>query len=231
MKTLKSLLLSVLFLVLTTYVTGENLKVRAWHIPEDVLGTHNQLSFNQGAKDVWYFMESLAADHDPLTYKLLHDYEAPCDNLGAFKPVVGGACWEGSHVLADGQHSPFITVNFTDHPLPISVDWPAESLFLNPSPESLAIVAWKSPDSGRVRVMGSFAQFNATCGNGIRWSVDKGGDTLASGDIASGGGSQTFDLKDVTVKRDDVLYFTVDSLGDRFCDEAPLNITITMAKK
>jgi hypothetical protein len=103
--------------------------------------------------------------------------------------------------------------------------------FLNPSEQKLAILAWKSPHIGRIPVTGSFSQFNGTCSNGIGWSVDKVAVTLVSGGIGSGGGAQTFDLKGIPVTTDEVLYFTVDSHGDRFCDEALLNLTITMVSQ
>jgi hypothetical protein len=175
-------------------------------------------------------MEASSRVHNPLTYRLLHDYHAPCDNWGPFTAsVVGAGCWESANVVPDGndQHSPFITVNFTYHPLLFSnIEFPARSILLNPSPTQLAIVAWKSPIADTVHVAGSFTEFNATCGNGVHWSVDEGSKILASGNIASGGGLQSFDLSDITVTKGQALYFSVDSLGDIYCDEAIFNVTI-----
>ena len=215
----------------TTHGVAQSRRAWTWNLPGDVVRSHNQLSFNQGAKGVWFFMESFSTVHDPLTYRLMPDYTAPCAN---WNPLVAGAgCWESTNLNEAGdQHLPFVTVNYTHRPLNLTgIEWPARSLFLNPSPTQLAIVAWKSPIAGTIRVTGSFKQFNGTCGNGIAWSVDKGSHTLASGQIAAGGGTQTFDLKHLGVAEDETVYFTVDSLGDYFCDEAPLDVTITMVMK
>jgi len=222
----QALLCGIFAVLATGSGSAQSNKVHSWNIPADVIGSQNQLSFNQGARGVWFFMEALSTIHDPLTYRLLPAYTAPCAN---WEPVVGAGCWQSANLNASGdQHIPFVTVNFTDHPLNLTgILWPAGTLFLDPAPAQLAIVAWKSPMRGSIRVTGSFTQFNGTCGNGIAWSIDKGGNTLATGQIASGGGTQTFDLTNIQVTEDETLYFTSDSLGDYLCDEAPLNVTIT----
>lgn len=227
----RSILLVIITLFSITFATAQSKKIRTWNIPGDILGGPNQLSFNQGAKGVWFFMEGFSTLHDPLTYRLLHNYTAPCDNWNFAGSIVGIGCWESTN-LSLGQYTPFMSANFTNEPLWMVNHWfPARSLVLNPSETQLAIVAWKSPRAGNIHVTGSVEQFLGFCGNGIHWSVDKGMDALASGDIASGGGQQKFDLTDVKVTTDETLYFTVDSLGSRVCDETPLNVTITMSKK
>jgi len=226
------LLVGVAGLFLLTTAQGREMsdRARVWRIPSDVIRTHNQLSFNQAAQDVWYFMEASSTVHDPLTYRLLPDYTVPCAN---FDPLVGAACWMSTSLNQAGdQHLPFITMNFTNRPLDLTnIEWPARSLFLNPSPTQLAILAWRSPIAAIVRITGSFTQFNSTCGNGIAWSVDIGRHALVSGQISSGAGTQNFDLEHVPVVEDQVIYFTADSLGDYFCDEAPLEVTITTVAK
>jgi hypothetical protein len=83
MKTLAvSILLGTLFASPAAYADskdseGNNAK---WEIPGDILVTSNQISFNQGANDVWYFMESKSLIHDPITYSFLPIYTAPCDH-------------------------------------------------------------------------------------------------------------------------------------------------------
>jgi len=213
------------FLLTTSRGRAMSHETGVWRIPGDVIRTHNQLSFSQGARDVWYFMEASSTAHDPLTYRLLPDYSGPCAN---FDPLVGAACWMSTSLNQTGdQHLPFITMNFTNRPLDLTdIEWPARSLFLNPSPTQLAILAWRSRAAAIVRITGSFTQFNSTCGNGIAWSVDIGSHALASGQIGSGAGTQHFDLEHVRVVEDQIIYFTADSLGDYFCDEAPLEVTI-----
>lgn len=234
MKRIMPLVLLLVFtLSLSTYGRANNKAIQKWNIPGDILGsTPNQVLFNQGAKGVWFFMEGFSTVHDPLTYRLLHNYTAPCDNWNFGGPLfVGIGCWESTN-LSIGQYTPFMSLNFTDHPIwMVNHDFPARSLVLNASETQLAVVAWKSPLAGTINVRGSFEQFLGFCGNGIHWSVDKGADTLASGDIGAGGGLRTFHLSDIKVVKGESLYFTVDSLGDRYCDETPLHVTIVKSKK
>ena len=62
----------------------------SWNLAKDVLATSNEISFSQGANDVWYFLESASLTHDPFTYSRLSHYTVFCD----FDPVAadGSAC-------------------------------------------------------------------------------------------------------------------------------------------
>jgi hypothetical protein len=64
-----------------------------WKLPNDVLGTGNQISFNQAANGVWYFMESSSLAHDILTYRFLPNFTAPC-SYGTLGTSTGIQCWE-----------------------------------------------------------------------------------------------------------------------------------------
>lgn len=232
MKKITKLFLLLFFaLAFTSYGMTNDKAVHKWSIPGDLLGnTRNQVLFNQGVKGVWFFMESFSTTHNPLTYRLLHNYTAPCDNWNLGGPHIGIGCWESSN-FSVGQYTPFMSLNFTYRPIwMVNHDFPARSLVLNASESQLAIVAWESPLTGTVQVSGSFEQFLGFCGNGIHWSVDRGGATLASGDIGPGGGLQTFNLTGISVVKGESLYFTVDSLGDRYCDETPLHVTIVQSE-
>src|SRR5215472_4480793 len=66
-----------------------------WQLPNDVLGTGNQISFNQGANGVWYFMESSSLAHDPLTYRFLPNFTAPCSH-GTAGVQTGVECWNNA---------------------------------------------------------------------------------------------------------------------------------------
>ena len=78
-----------------------------------------------------------------------------------------------------------------------------------------------------VRIRGSFTDNDPNCGNGILWSIDRGGETLLTDDIANGA-AQDFDLTNVRVRNNDVLYFIVDAKGsDYICDSTDLNLTIS----
>src|SRR5215471_17789465 len=84
-----------------------------WELPGDVLGTSNQISFNQGANEVWYFMEGISLVHNPVTYQFLPKYSAVCPSTAG---VVGLACWwdtlEPTNSFAAYPH---IGANVTDH--------------------------------------------------------------------------------------------------------------------
>jgi hypothetical protein len=214
----------------------------AWKLPQDIivpnenqLPNDNQISFTQGTNGGWYFMESSFPHlHNPLAYRFLHNYTAPCDLTPDFAQI-GVACWESADPAPPDfvQHIPAISVNFTDTPKGgiNGLLIPARVLVMNPSELKLAVVGWNSPITGDVRVSGSFTNLNQTCGNGVSWSVDKGGVTLASGQIPKFAPPALFDLSEVTVLKGQVLYFVLDSLGDRYCDETALNLTISTVKR
>jgi hypothetical protein len=99
---------------------------------------------------------------------------------------------------------------------------------MHPTAERLAIVAWKSPMKGAVRVQGSFVDLDPNCGNGIRWSIDRAERTLQSDDLPNAS-AQSFSLPGVQVSEHDVLYFIVDANGDYACDSTALDLTISQA--
>ena len=74
----------------------------------------------------------------------------------------------------------------------------------------LAIVAWKSPITGTVTVSGFFSDIDPNCGDGIVWSVDKGGGArLTSGAIGNGEPPQSYSIAGVPVIAGQALYFVV----------------------
>jgi hypothetical protein len=200
-----------------------------WKLPSDVLGTSNQISFNQGANGVWYFMESSGLEHDPVTYRFLPNYTAPC-SYGSLGVQSGIACWgdasddfhisnfEQPKVLinASGQNQSFLTVNM-----------PANTLAQSPGPSQLSIVAWQSPVNGNVNVVGTYTHLESQT-TGVIWSVDQGSTTLKSGELFTG--SASFSLPRVRVKKGDVLYFTVDPDGNFNFDTTGLELTISRSE-
>jgi hypothetical protein len=91
----------------------------------------------------------------------------------------------------------------------------------------LAIVGWKSPITGTVDVSGFFSDLDPNCGDGIVWSVDKGGGArLTSGTIGNGGPPQSYSLTKISVTAGQVLYFVVGRNRDYFCDSTGVDVTI-----
>jgi hypothetical protein len=200
-----------------------------WKLPDDVLGTTNQISFNQGANEVWYFMESSSLAHDPTTYRFLPNFTAPC-SYGTLGTATGIECWEDAsdafHISnfdqpkvllnASGQNQSFLTVNM-----------PADTLAQSPGPFQLSIVAWQSPVNGNVKVVGTYTHLESQT-TGVIWSVDQESTTLKSGELFTG--SASFNLPRVRVRRGDVLYFTLDPDGNFNFDTTGLELTITRSE-
>jgi hypothetical protein len=199
-----------------------------WTLTTDLLATANQISFNQGSRGVWYFLESRTFVHDALTYRLLPEYRSPC--LSYQDPSLsspdGVSCWIDPAVDATGNSLPLVALNATRSVVrfPDPYDIPPRSVYLHPGTDRLAIVGWKSPVNGRVTLEGSFVDLDTRCGNGVLWSIDKHDTTLKSGDLP-GGGVATFHVR-VNVRRDDALYVIVDPNGDYSCDTTGLELTI-----
>jgi len=200
-----------------------------WNLPNDLLKTSNQISFNQGARGVWYFMQSASFEHDPVLYSFLPDYEALCQiSSGGFpnpETVPGLPCWKNLSQPADNLPQADLNVTNTTQ-VRHGLAFPPHAFAIHPGPTGFAIVAWKSPIRGRVKVSGSFTDLNATCGNGVIWTIDQGKTKLASGEVNAD--SQSFNLSQVHVAPGQVLYFVVDPRnGDYFCDTTQLKLTVT----
>lgn len=206
----------------------EREKHSRWNLAEDVVATANAISFSQGTNGVWYFMESQSFAHDPFTYSLLPHYTVFCD----FDPaaVDGLACLGDAERDVVGNRLPAVGVNFSSNPITISTSLPPlppRSVFMHPGIEKLAIVAWRSPVTGTVRITGSFTGMDPTCGDGVLWSIDKGRNTLRSGAVANGG-TASFALA-TAVKKNQVLYFIVHPNAEYSCDSTNLQLIITRA--
>ena len=197
-----------------------------WELPGDVLDTSNQISFNQEANGVWYFMEGTSLMHDPVTYQFLPKYSAVCP---ASSGVVGLACWwdtlEPSNPLAAFPH---VEVNFTDHAIfdPFSSTHPAHSMTMHPETTRLAVVAWRSPQELKIDIKGTIKSLypSIPCGDGVRWSVEKGTSILASGDTSLS--SSGFSVKGVGVDKGEVIYFIADPKANNQCDSTLISVAI-----
>jgi hypothetical protein len=207
-----------------------------WKLSSDLLATNNQISFNQGANGVWYFLQSSSLKHLPKTYKFLSDYSAPCNSNRAEALIDGVSCWLNPNLDPQGNNAPLVGANFTYHTQfpnlasgdPFAI--PARSVWMHPGFSGLGVIGWKSPISGTVNVVGFFSDLDPNCGNGIIWSVDKGSQTLTTGTIANGGPAQTFSLTGIALRAGQVLYFVVDPNGDYFCDSTGVDVTISTSK-
>ena len=101
---------------------------------------------------------------------------------------------------------------------------------MHPSPAQAAIVAWRSPISGTVRIQGAIRDLHTACGDGVSWRLASGAETLAAGAIPNGGTQTIADhLGRVHVRVDEPLYFVVGpgAAGDHGCDSTGVDLRIT----
>lgn len=201
---------------------SNNGKASVWNLAKDVGASSNQISFNQGSNEVWYFMESHTISHNPSTYQFIPEYYAPARLAGGGDAPDGFSCWQEPSIIAQD-----VCFNFNSTPVTLEgFDVPPGSVDMHPGVDRFSIVAWKSPITGEVKISGLFADLNANCGNGVIASIDKGAATLISLNIDNGS-TRTFSLNKVRVNKGDVLYFIVDPKGEYSCDSTRLDVTVT----
>jgi len=202
----------------------------SWKLPDDLLESGNEISFRQSSQNVWYMMKGASLAHDPTGYSLLPDFELKCVIAPPSAPddaTFGVPCWKD--YSQQSHHLPIMALNVTAGAKWVaggSLQIPARTFTMHPSPTGLAIVAWRSPIDGIVGVSGSFSDLDGGCGNGVLWSVDRDGRRFRAGDIDNGD-SQSFSITKIRVARGQVLYFTVDPKdGNFFCDTTRLEVQI-----
>jgi hypothetical protein len=209
-----------------------------WNLAHDFAVSPNQANPNPdgcGNAGVWSFLDSDPAwfpVHDALTYRLLPEFTASAFGQPGLEQ------WHGTVDLGGVDNKlPAVGINNTGSPQSIlGIDWPAGAVRVHPALHRFAIVGWKSPVTGNVRVTGGVADLQPGGNDGIVWSVDyyDGSTTsiLASGSIPDGGGQLFQDgfgaanLVSVAVNVGDQLYFVVDKWTDLGGDSTGLNVVI-----
>jgi len=105
------------------------------------------------------------------------------------------------------------------------------SIAVHPSPKLAAVVAWKSPVAGELRIHGSLQDADTACGNGVAWELQlRRGNTRE----ALAAGSTDKDKLDaievqgsVRVQPDDVIALVVDPKeGNHACDLTAVELTL-----
>lgn len=212
--------LSVVFLGAPAFADKDPTVELRWNLARDIGRTGNQISFRQGARGVWYFMESHSLTRGVHLYRFIPDYNSPALPASDITIPEGFACWQNpEHVLPD------VCFNFNTSPVTLeNFEVPPRSVDVHPGVDQLTIVAWRSPVRGRIRLSGAFRDLDANCGDGIRWFIDRGNAAQASGEVANGS-AQSFELA-LKVRTGEVLYFIVDPAGDHVCDSTGIDLTI-----
>ena len=152
-----------------------------------------------GNADVWSYLHGADGDHDPDDYLKLVDHRAigPKNwyDRGYVNLFVGAAPGED---------------RLTMHPWGGAEDIRA------------AILAWRSPIAGEVTVTGT-VEVDATCGDGVIFSLDRGPDGLERIPVAFG--SREFSVT-TPIRIGESLYFHVEPGTDATCDTTWLTLRI-----
>jgi hypothetical protein len=200
--------------------TGTPSACTDWNLEIDFRYSPNQENPNRdycNNSNVWSFMESASFTRNPASYSLLPNFTSNLNN------------WLGTYTDQWGTY-PFIgynTLSSSQTPIPSST-----VIEVHPAPSQMAIVAWKSPISGYVSLLGSLTDSDPSCGDGIQWFVDLNSTNLASGSI-SNGTSQSFSsgtggssLNSIAVNVNDMLYVLVHPNGNISCDTTGIELVI-----
>jgi len=192
----------------------------------DIYGV-NPFGDSCGNSDVWRFMKSGLAGASSTPYTLITEYtQAGFD-------VVGLIRWQ-NNLSDDNSQLPIVGINTTNRNQTYKfISWPANTVLVHPSISQDVIVGWHSHIQGIIQIEGSVTDMDPSCGDGISWSIYSDSAKTAQGDI-SNGGKQNFmsgkifkDLKSVSVKRGDYIYFIINAKNSEHCDSTALAVAIT----
>jgi cytochrome c553 len=97
-----------------------------------------------------------------------------------------------THVRDDGDSLPSSVANNTDEVFKyLSITQPPRSIVVHPTPTEGVGVGWRAPDAATITIGGGMADADASCGNGIAWSMvyrEQGVErVLATSEIENGG--------------------------------------------
>jgi hypothetical protein len=150
----------------------------------------------------WFYLYG-GRTHDPATYQLLPTFWVRPD-------------WELWVLLPDFQSA---LVGFNNG-----------QMLLHPGasqPGQNAILGWRSPLGGTVRVQAAISVVGPPCpvpANGISWSLDKGAETVRSGLLDPGGINNV--EQTLTIAAAESLYLIVDDRQDSNCDSTLVRLII-----
>jgi transposase-like protein len=132
--------------------------------------------------------------------------------------------WTGPDALS-------VLANSSDEFVRIPGDMHPHSVGVHPSPKLRAIVGWRSPIAGKLKVTGRVQRAHIGCGNGVTWLVElRRGTTrqrLAAG-VAGGAEEQVFGpLEDLNVQPGDLVSLIVGPRdGEHSCDMTSIGLTV-----
>lgn len=128
--------------------------------------------------------------------------------------------------------TPSLTGNASEQAASFStLTMPGRSVIMHPSPTKEAIVDWRSPINGKLRINGFVADADGSCGNGVEWRIDlvnrNGIANIDKGVIDNGARNEFNPETELTVQPGDLLRFAINPRnGDHSCDSTVIGLTI-----
>lgn len=145
----------------------------SWNLSRDMMSgpvwpfTSNPTAATAPATGVWSFAK-LAAPY--ATYELLTDYKFPCRPANNTPGTL--ACWENPATIR-----PTVAVSPWNPTREFSgaTDYNVIQgmVHLHPDTNARAVISWRSPIAGDVRIFGRVADLDAACGDGVQWRILK----------------------------------------------------------
>jgi hypothetical protein len=132
--------------------------------------------------------------------------------------------WSGDAALS-------ILANSSEQTVSIPGTMKPRSVTAHPSPKLAAVIAWKSPVAGRIKITGSIQDIHTACGNGVAWTlqVRRGNnrETLARG-TSDANKTVAFGVhENVRISPGDAVTVVIDPKnGDHSCDATAVDLVI-----
>lgn len=214
---------------------GNSIECNSWNLAFDFRVYPSQENPNRdscGNRFVWYFMESSTLERASNNYETLENFVADAFGIPGYQQWSGGCVWPNSPNI----FFPSIGINTNEETKTIyTAIHPSKSISVHPcSTESLAIIGWKSPINGVVSISGFVNDLDANGGDGILWFIDKRTQPLAEGAFTDGGQQAFLDvtgsdnLKNITVTKNDFIYFIVHPNTSDFYDTTQIDIQLRL---
>jgi hypothetical protein len=153
----------------------------------------------------------------------LDHFTAKLENAGGYNFVTG---W-------GAKEYPLVLANSSDQEVRIPGTMQPHSICVNPSATSYAVVTWKSPIEGKVRVQGKVAQAQTECGEGASWRLEfRRGATrqrLGEGTTEGGRVGTLWTRKELSVQPGDLISVLVGPQGKHVCDLTSVSLVLKTA--
>lgn len=202
-----------------------------WNLAKDTLKSQinvNPYNDSCGDPNVWYFMKRRKLINDYREYTLLSDFTGSAFGVPNLQQWYYGPY----------KSLPSIGINRTGSLQDTNnITWPANTIHVHPSMYHDAVIGWRSPIQGNIKIIGSVGDLNNICTgsqiDGISWFIDAYAINLSNGVLPSGqrelfsNGNNSENLKEVQVTPGEWIYFIINMSNNEDCDSTSVDISIT----